>query len=631
MEYTGFEIENFRGIKKISIDLSRSPQANVFTLVGLNESGKTTILEALSRMAGDPINLSSIDPSKNKTTDRDYQSFVPVSERANFSGEIKLSANLQISSNDKQKIESYLKNEFNLKLDEISDSFTITQTILYEGTKFKSTSTVWTLIPIVKNISDPVNNKDKDNSKFKLHTGKNADTKTIDIWRKMVAFIRGDLLPNIIFFRNEVFEFPDRIYIDVRKPNGDKQAKNSLNSFYQPVIQDILHAINKDLDIQTHLIARKKSSDRADMQNLATTVSKMSHHVTKTIMRQWESIFKKKLDDKRIGVACETDEHGDIFIRFFVEDGGEIFDISDRSAGFRWFFAYSILTEYRGYRNHAALFLFDEPASSLHSAAQQQLLERFSNIPPHFRIIYSTHSHHLINPDWLDATYIVKNDAASSDNIDFDYDSSKTNITLVPYRRFVSENPSQVSYFQPILDLIGYIPSKLNSQNNSLLVEGKNDYYSMRYMMLCAGIACDFDILPCSGSGTADQLIALYSGWGKNFAVLLDSDSAGKKEKNRYIEKFGSLVSDSIIDYSDIDPLWDGFAMEKIIGQDTCQFIHGEVFPDEKFSKKSLNLAIQELLIKNKIIDIGDISTKNIKKIFTHVDSMISDEKSSIK
>ena len=627
MEFTGFEIENFRGIKKITLNLQRSPQANVFTLVGLNESGKTTILEALSRMAGDPVNLSSIDPSKNRTTDRDYQSFVPVSERASFSGDITLSADLQISESDKQKIESHLKEESNLQLHQISDSFKITKTISYEGTKFKSTSTTWSLMPQVKNIitdgAEPNKNGNK-STPFKLHTGKSQDSKVADIWRKMAAFIGKNLLPNIIFFRNEVFDFPDRIYIDIRKPTEKKQAKNSLNSFYQPVIQDILHAINPDLDIQLHVINRKKSSDRGDIQNLATTIAKMSRHVTKTVMSQWETIFKRRLDEKRIGVACESDENGDIFIRFYVEDGGEIFDISDRSAGFRWFFAYSILTEYRGYRNHAALFLFDEPASSLHSAAQRQLLDRFSNIPEHFRIIYSTHSHHLINPDWLDATYIVKNDATPTDEIDFDYDSSKTDIILVPYRRFVSENPSQISYFQPVLDLLGYSPSKLNPLKNVLLVEGKNDYYALRYLMLCAKIECEFDVVPCSGSGTADQLIALYSGWGRQFMVLLDSDAAGKKERNRYIEKFGSLVDGVIIDYSDINPLWNNFAMEKIIGDEACNRINNEVFQGESLTKKTLNLAVQELLIKKISIDTGDYCNNNIKQIVDYVSTTIS-------
>jgi AAA15 family ATPase/GTPase len=48
MRYRGFEIKNFKGIKHVCLDLSDAPASNIHLLVGLNESGKTTILEALS-------------------------------------------------------------------------------------------------------------------------------------------------------------------------------------------------------------------------------------------------------------------------------------------------------------------------------------------------------------------------------------------------------------------------------------------------------------------------------------------------------------------------------------------------------------------------------------------------------
>lgn len=47
MRYTSFEIENFKGIRSLRLDLDSTPKSQVYTLVGLNESGKTTILEAI--------------------------------------------------------------------------------------------------------------------------------------------------------------------------------------------------------------------------------------------------------------------------------------------------------------------------------------------------------------------------------------------------------------------------------------------------------------------------------------------------------------------------------------------------------------------------------------------------------
>ena len=48
MKYTKFTIKKFKGIDKLELDLTKYPNSKVFPLVGLNESGKTTILEAIN-------------------------------------------------------------------------------------------------------------------------------------------------------------------------------------------------------------------------------------------------------------------------------------------------------------------------------------------------------------------------------------------------------------------------------------------------------------------------------------------------------------------------------------------------------------------------------------------------------
>lgn len=53
MRYELFRIENFKGIKSTSLDLTSLTGVNVFPLVGLNESGKTTVLEAIHSFSPD--------------------------------------------------------------------------------------------------------------------------------------------------------------------------------------------------------------------------------------------------------------------------------------------------------------------------------------------------------------------------------------------------------------------------------------------------------------------------------------------------------------------------------------------------------------------------------------------------
>lgn len=48
MHYTYFDIKHFKGIDHVRFDIARTPRVRVSTLVGLNESGKTTILDAIN-------------------------------------------------------------------------------------------------------------------------------------------------------------------------------------------------------------------------------------------------------------------------------------------------------------------------------------------------------------------------------------------------------------------------------------------------------------------------------------------------------------------------------------------------------------------------------------------------------
>ena len=48
MNFLKFRIQNFKGIEDTTLNLNKVPSANIFTLIGLNESGKTTVLEALN-------------------------------------------------------------------------------------------------------------------------------------------------------------------------------------------------------------------------------------------------------------------------------------------------------------------------------------------------------------------------------------------------------------------------------------------------------------------------------------------------------------------------------------------------------------------------------------------------------
>ena len=88
MEYLSFRIQNFKGISDQQIRLDKSPRGRTFALVGLNESGKTTILEAISLLETREENPESI--YKEDFQYIDANDMVPMKQKANFNGFIRI-------------------------------------------------------------------------------------------------------------------------------------------------------------------------------------------------------------------------------------------------------------------------------------------------------------------------------------------------------------------------------------------------------------------------------------------------------------------------------------------------------------------------------------------------------------
>src|SRR4051812_29531365 len=117
MKHSYFEIRNFKGIDHIRLDFEANPKSNIYTLVGLNESGKTTILQAINFLTYkteslDPLNLPGYSV-------KDVHELIPINKRSNFNGEILIEAGYIPEPEDQVKIKNYLKKnlEFELKHD----------------------------------------------------------------------------------------------------------------------------------------------------------------------------------------------------------------------------------------------------------------------------------------------------------------------------------------------------------------------------------------------------------------------------------------------------------------------------------------------------------------------------------
>lgn len=560
MKIVGFDIANFKGVQEAKIRFAENDTARVHTLVGLNESGKTTLLEALHSFSPDAETERVVRNARSAQEQREQ--WVPRDKISTFTGDVTITAHVVATEDDWQPIlEAYVDaTDLMCDPDSLPLTFTVRLAHSYQNGDFQETTRTIDLPEL----------------EVKTQRAKIYRDPTVEQLEPLENLVESQL-PTIAYYPTFVFDFPERIYLTER----DESARNQ---FYRQLFQDILDYDGSGYTIEKSVLARlHKEESRglfdqwfpafvgtSEEDKVKQVMARAEQAVTDLVFSRWYEVFGEEVGGKEIAIEIhyepgepvktpdgrqrEATEH-DAYIRFRVKDGSSLYSVDDRSLGFRWFFSFLLFTQFRIHRSEQrpTIFLFDEPASNLHAAAQQKLLESFPAIAeePH-RLIYSTHSHYMVDPRWLEQAYIVFDEAAEPGAI-IDQSvraDSHVNIKAIPYRQFVAERPTQTSYFQPILDTLEVRPSQFDYSVGGLIVEGKGDFYLLRAAAKITGTDLG-PIFPATGSGTMRALVALHRGWGLPVRVLFDSDQGGRDGKRNLRSEFG--LSD--YEYSDLKSL----------------------------------------------------------------------------
>lgn len=611
MQFTKFRIKNFKGIKEAELRLDQS-KGKIFTLVGLNECGKTTILEAINSFSPDleaePLFQSDVF---RKIEHRDL---VPKHRKDNFTGDVEIEAHLVLSDEDKQNLSTYLKQKHDLLLDlnSLESKFSVTKAFKFEQSDFKNERSYWSISLLVKA---------KKSRNFKKLSSKD------EAWQDAVVYLKT-LIPSICYFPTFLFEFPSRVYLS-HTPNQYEPQ----NAYYRQIIQDVLDSLGRDLTIEEHIIDRVErietgqawdffgfwKSDRKEQ--IDAVMSHLGNAITTSVFTRWNEIFGSRFS-KNIKIDWNVDNanpNPPIFLSFSIQDGTSTYSIAERSLGFRWFFCFLLFTQFRKSRKGSGtLFLLDEPASNLHATAQKQLLASFDSVTEgNNRLIYSTHSHYMIDPKWLEGAFIVQNGAIEYEKELSDmqeYHFHETNIKVYAYRQFVGENPDKATYYQPILDALDYTPSVLEHQSKTVMVEGKGDFYVFSYFKeVIFENDSDLKFLPSSSANSLGPLISLYLGWGYSFRILLDDDRTGKAAKQRYINDW--YLDPSIVGtIADHDNEFNGRKLEDLISKDGKGIIKQELGL-QRLSKKRLIRFLQDKHARKEKVSFDLETQQNFKRI----------------
>lgn len=565
---------------------------DVTILVGMNESGKTSALEAIAK-----TNYFQDDKSFKFNLTHDYPR--KQKKKIDKSG-INPEAIICTYEIDKHLIEEI---ESDIGKDTLeSTEFNVT-------TKYDNSSS-WSIIKInrkkfIENITNKLGISSKTlNDKLEKIQSK-EDLKVLKSEYTEEKYTEG-LSVFDKYFRNDwgwkndaISEYVSRVYIKPKKPKflyydeyfslpsriSIEKLENSNLDEYELKTAKALFEL---ADINTSEILKSE-----DFEDFIAELEATEAIISDELFKYWATnknlhitfqIDKKEETDPRNNTRIV--EH---ILDIRVKNKGVSLPLKNRSKGFNWFFSFLVwFKRIQEDKNSNYILLLDEPGLNLHASAQADLLRFIEDLSANYQIIYSTHSPFMIASDNLNRVRTVLETEEGS--IVSDSIQEKDPNTLFPL---------QAS--------LGYdIAQNLFVSKKNLLVEGVSDLIILTSI---SGILesekrehlrPDITIVPTGGLEKVATFISLLRGSKLEIACLLDSYSDAKGKA-----KMDNMIAERIIHKNKIrffDEFLPDYAkadLEDLFAKEDYLKLFNSAFNDiENIKESELNPSIKQIIIQ---------------------------------
>ena len=562
MNLKKIRIQNYKSI--IDTGLCHINQ-NLTILAGMNESGKTSILEAIRDFAQG----NSVNKDAKRVKGADGELLISLYFRLNEQDIEHIYDELEISEEEQPSsfkefllkndigITKNVKNEYSIEADAASyihTLFTATykeyykkhrpilnklqmikelSNIDFSTVSNKSTySDIYDLMEKIKKIVNPTKiivEQDSNGKQIKKEVNAecNIPQEVVEEINGLLAQIDTDevtvfgyyhyedfigdlkiellkIMPKIIFFSS----FDDHLKYNVPISEIDK---NQINL-------DLCNIASIDTSNLKNMISEE------DYQGIDNYLSEKSANIS--------NIFKTEWLQDEININFSSDKE---IIHFSINENGDTakYRADQRSKGFQWFLSFYIRLNTE--KNRTNIILVDEPGLYLHAKAQDDvlmLLEKLS-ADEGTCVIFTTHSPYLIDIDKLNRVLLIEKD-------------DKNGTKILKAHKGANKNT-----LTPIITKMGFDISKANFiREKNILVEGISDYYYIQafkkllnYNDFCKNIS----IVPAVGASQVPQLASFCIGWGLEYVALFDNDSEGKRFYNEIVKNLDDKASVSYI------------------------------------------------------------------------------------
>lgn len=565
MKIVEFRIQNFRSIEDTAIvSLSND---GITTLVGQNESGKSSILKGLYALAIRQIDNDDI---------RSGEQFPIITYVIQFDDQ----------------------NEFEKIIDSskpLTEEFKTTLLGTYNNNDMITLIFSW-------------NNKDK-NFDIDLEEScslgtyllayKPEDGKAEEFNQWHIRFLEAfyEDFPDIILFENDIL--PNKIYLD------QLIKKESNTNGYQAVL-NFLKASNTQLET----LEKIKNNDR-QIEELKDRINKMLNSELDQFWSQY--LGEKEKIRLHFDLRAEPNTNR-YYLSFWAKDLSGTFTLAQRSSGAKWFISFflaflAVKNSNTKLSTSNTVLLIDEPGIYLHPTAQKDILGLLEQNKTNMQIIYSTHSPFLIDTNHLNRLLVVERVSLA--------ESLGTQTKLLTLQQLSS---CSTDALLPLHSKLGMeiTQTPFITGKKSIILEELSALYYIQGFNKLFDMQLEMNILPATGADNLPLLTNLAIGLGLDFVVIFDNDKKGQDIQKRLMRD--QLLKESqmiLVDGAGIEDLFEPIDFKKI---SKCQINFSK---DEKPSSYCKRCKLSKPIIakdfkvqiENNQLSKKDLNKESLKKI----------------
>ncbi len=511
MQLEAFRITNFRSV----IDsgwISLSPDG-VTVLVGQNESGKTSVLQALHcALARRPITPDDkrIDAENPVVLLRGSVVWEYVKSHLEEYDETEILGLKEFVNSSNGSID--LKCEWIAKAGAIA--LTEFRCSVANRDEFESHIEAY-------RIAHQNSSERKDESASTSSPADQASAPTRELLdADSAGWALYEPLPVSIFFDADSGLLPNSVDIDAKGRPAGTGANAAINFL---TIADIE-------------LPKLVAGDERYRQNV---LNKANQRVSDDFSSFWSQLIG---DTSRLTLKCDfkhynsanSEKVGKEYLEFWICDGNTQLYPKQRSLGVRWFVSFYLQLRATEKTSASRLFLLDEPGANLHAKAQGDVLRLIDRLKSDIPIVYSTHSPEMIEFEKLFRVRAVQRNGEKEDSPTIVIDAHQL-------------GAASTDTLSPVLSAMGTDMSKqtvIKKNRNVLLEEISGFYYLKAFWKINASKEI-VHFIPSTGVNKLPMLANMFLGWGLDFLVAVDDDKQGR-------EVFAQLKKDLFGDSDEI-------------------------------------------------------------------------------